>query len=345
MIGGNAISQRRTESTSLLAVWDTHCVPPREAFALYGETISKVYMPWSAERNCDGAFQARIETARIGNGSVSSHRCTPHASVRTAHDVANSPIECCYLVRVLSGQLKCEQGESSTVAQAGDTLLFDSAQPAKTWMGRSAFHALVITVPKSELTGATKMDCRLSNTLLKQDRTPLSKCLILMANLMPSASKDEISALYQAVRSLLPIEAGCFDGDADVSHGNINLVLRGILGHIDQNIANTDLTPHHVARQFGISVRYVHKLFIGCGMTFRSYTTARRLDYVCKDLTSPASRQQPISLVAFRWGFNDLSSFNRAFKSRYGCTPTQYRNWGGETAPPNYVRRFKSGND
>jgi AraC-like DNA-binding protein len=105
----------------------------------------------------------------------------------------------------------------------------------------------------------------------------------------------------------------------------VHYLLRGILSHIDQNIANAELSPNRVADQFGISVRYVHKLFIGCGVTFCSYTTARRLDYICKDLVSPACRQQPISLVAFRWGFNDLSSFNRAFKSRYGCTPSQFR--------------------
>jgi AraC family transcriptional activator of tynA and feaB len=95
--------------------------------------------------------------------------------------------------------------------------------------------------------------------------------------------------------------------------------------YIDQNIANADLSPQGVAEQLGISARYVHKPFIACGVTFCSYTTARRLNYICKDLLSAECRQQTIALMAFRWGFNDLSSFNRAFKSRFGCTPSQYR--------------------
>jgi AraC-like DNA-binding protein len=35
-------------------------------------------------------------------------------------------------------------------------------------------------------------------------------------------------------------------------------------------------------------------------------------------------------MVAFRWGFNELSSFNRAFKKKYGCTPSQFRARVGE---------------
>jgi AraC-like DNA-binding protein len=50
---------------------------------------------------------------------------------------------------------------------------------------------------------------------------------------------------------------------------------------------------------------------------------------VRRDLVSPTSRHVPISFVAYRWGFNDLSSFNRSFKNRFGCTPSRYRLHGG----------------
>jgi AraC-like DNA-binding protein len=207
-------------------------------------------------------------------------------------------------------------------------VLIDSARRTKVRLD-GAFDALIVTIPKSDMKVADER--RVGNALLSQERTPLSKCLQANAEIMPSASPEEMAGLYQAVCALLPVEAGYFECDRPVGEQrvNINYLLKSILGHIDQNIANTDLTPHHVANQFGISVRYVHKLFVGCGMTFRSYATARRLDNVCKDLVSPASRREPVSVVAFRWGFNDLSSFNRAFKSRYGCTPSQFRHRTG----------------
>src|SRR3972149_6479002 len=99
----------------------------------------------------------------------------------------------------------------------------------------------------------------------------------------------------------MKLAEGCFDCDlGEVGEGaKVHYLLRGILSHIEQNSGSAELSPNGVADQFGISVRYVHKLFIACGVTFCSYTTARRLDFICKDLVSPACRQQPISLVAF----------------------------------------------
>ena len=33
-----------------------------------------------------------------------------------------------------------------------------------------------------------------------------------------------------------------------------------------------------------------------------------------------------ISEIAYRWGFNDLSHFNKAFRERFGRTPGEWRN-------------------
>jgi AraC-like DNA-binding protein len=313
----------------LLSVWDAQYVPSSKAFGLYRETICKIYMPWSPEFGADD-FQARLETAQVEDGTICRHQCSPHLSIRTAQDIANSERECSYLVQVQGGGLKCQQDDSMAFAQAGDILLLDSSRPTKAWL-EGCFDALVVTIPKSELRGSAGVKHQPRNVLLARGHTPLSKCLHLMAALMTRASPEEMAAIYRAVCSLLPIEAGYFEcaPSVDEEKTHINYLLKSILGHIDQNIANTDLTPNQVADQFGISVRYVHKLFVGCGMTFRSYATTRRLEYVCKDLTSSASRREQISQVAFRWGFNDLSSFNRAFKVRYGCTPSQYRHRAG----------------
>jgi AraC-like DNA-binding protein len=322
---GSSISGLPVAAGEPVPVWDTQYAPSSRAFDLYREIVCRLYMHWSPEVG-DGDFHARIETTKVGSGSVTRHRSSPHSAIRTARDIADSPGECAYLVRVISGQLHCEQGESLTVARPGELLLLGSSRPTKATM-HGSYDALVVTIPKDDLAepaGTTLPRCC---TLLNHNRTPLAGCLSLAADLMPRASSDEIAALYHAVRSLIPVEAGSFASDegADTRSANINYLMRGILAYIDQNVANFELTPKQVADQFGISVRYVHKLFIGCGMTFHAYATAKRLDYICKDLVSTASRRQPISDVAFRWGFNDLSSFNRAFKKRYGCTPTQFR--------------------
>jgi AraC-like DNA-binding protein len=43
------------------------------------------------------------------------------------------------------------------------------------------------------------------------------------------------------------------------------------------------------------------------------------------DLVSSASRALPIFAIVYKWGFNDLSTFNRAFKNKFGRPPSRVR--------------------
>ena len=58
------------------------------------------------------------------------------------------------------------------------------------------------------------------------------------------------------------------------------------------------------------------------GSTLLEYITNIRLDHVEKKLRES---DQIISDISFQCGFNTLSNFNRLFKKRYGCNPTEYR--------------------
>ena len=51
----------------------------------------------------------------------------------------------------------------------------------------------------------------------------------------------------------------------------------------------------------------------------------RRLARAHQLLREPQSFDQPISAVAFAAGFGHLSRFNRAFRSRFGQTPSDVR--------------------
>jgi AraC family transcriptional regulator, positive regulator of tynA and feaB len=49
----------------------------------------------------------------------------------------------------------------------------------------------------------------------------------------------------------------------------------------------------------------------------------RRLLRCAKDLGAAVDVR--ISDVAFRWGFGDISHFNRSFRQRFGFSPREYR--------------------
>jgi AraC-like DNA-binding protein len=137
-----------------------------------------------------------------------------------------------------------------------------------------------------------------------------------------SAAPDELNRLFQAALHLLPLAA------QDLGDGNTNRAFprsfRALSAFIEDNLANPLLSAEYAARELGCSERYVHKVFIPIGTTFGAYVTERRLDFARADLVA-AGRRIPISAIAYKWGFNDLSTFNRSFKRRFGCTPTAAR--------------------
>ena len=103
--------------------------------------------------------------------------------------------------------------------------------------------------------------------------------------------------------------------------------LRVIKADILAHLADPDLDVAAIALRQGITPRYVHKLFEYEGMTYSRFVLGQRLDRVHRMLTDPRFASHSISDLAFRAGFGDLSYFNRAFRHRYGVTPSDIRRY------------------
>lgn len=101
--------------------------------------------------------------------------------------------------------------------------------------------------------------------------------------------------------------------------------LNAIKSYILAEIGNPALCLEDVAAQQGISSSYVRKLFTAEGTRFTAYVLEIRLKMVLQILDDPDSRGSAISAIALRCGFNDISYFNRVFRRRYGCTPSDLR--------------------
>lgn len=98
-----------------------------------------------------------------------------------------------------------------------------------------------------------------------------------------------------------------------------------IKDHIERNLADPGLDPARVADAFGISTRYLHKLFRPERETVAHYIRDLRLERVRLRLLDSCFADRPISALAFDAGFGDLSGFNRAFKATYGVSPRELR--------------------
>lgn len=67
---------------------------------------------------------------------------------------------------------------------------------------------------------------------------------------------------------------------------------------------------------------------------FPSYVNAFRLEEVRRRLIDPSQHGVPILTMALEAGFGSIVAFNRAFKDKYGLTPSAYRTQRGNAREP-----------
>jgi AraC-like DNA-binding protein len=120
------------------------------------------------------------------------------------------------------------------------------------------------------------------------------------------------------------------DSVIEGSRGKNAIALRATQA-IELRLSDPDLSPGGVAEHLGISLRYLQKLFEDAGENANHYIRRRRLERSHQDLADPLYQGLSIAEISYRWGFSDSAYFSRAFKDRYGMSPSQHRSklrWG-----------------
>ncbi|HKD27388.1 MAG TPA: helix-turn-helix transcriptional regulator [Xanthobacteraceae bacterium] len=106
-----------------------------------------------------------------------------------------------------------------------------------------------------------------------------------------------------------------------VRAARLETVKADVIAHLDDG----DLSVVMVADRQHVSPRYLQKLFEIDGTSFSEFVLDQRLAKAYRMLTNPLYAHRAIGNLAYDVGFNDLSYFNRAFRRRYGLTPSEVR--------------------
>jgi AraC-like DNA-binding protein len=148
------------------------------------------------------------------------------------------------------------------------------------------------------------------------DRTPLPRPMIA-----------------EQVGALLALATGFHESTSEGRSNNRHRgqLARQILRRIETDFADPDLSPERLATELGISKRYLQTLLAGNGTSFVQELTATRLDRASDLLGEQRAAALTVGEVAFRCGFLDPGYFARAFRKRFGVTPSEWR--AGHSVP------------
>ncbi|MCO6005337.1 helix-turn-helix domain-containing protein [Actinoallomurus purpureus] len=100
--------------------------------------------------------------------------------------------------------------------------------------------------------------------------------------------------------------------------------------YIDRNLRDPSLDPNTIAKDLGVSLRTLHRTFAESDESVMAYVRRQRLDHARIEMSTQDS-SVTIAYLAARWQFSDAAHFSRAFRQRFGLTPTQYRKRGQNT--------------
>jgi AraC family transcriptional activator of tynA and feaB len=322
----NSRSGPAQEECLTLHIWDSRDYGPKEAFARLREEVCAHGMVWLPSlRSKEDDLQVRFEVKDVEKGYVSRVRCPFLDLERTHSEIAKSSLDCFCGGIILSGSMTIIQDDAPRVLKSGDLLVYDLSCPIKVSSGPDLeTSGFVLQKGVSPVIDKNREFFR--NLVVERDKisAPIRNCLYFLADRMLH-NNQEVNAILEATLSLLPIDAGCFHSEDIALRGEVNAMYREILLFSNENLHNPNLSAKSVAEVFRISERYVYRLYAEHGLRFGAHLRSRRLQGAAAELISGQRVRSRVTDIAYKWGFTDLSTFIRAFKNKFGCSPGEFR--------------------
>ena len=305
-------------------------LPERQRVELWHEVVGRQMLRIDSEplRDSDVAFDADITLRampglRMATGSLGGSR--DRRTRELTHDGNDDVV----LLLNRAGPLQAAQRGHEAVAGPGEGVILTCCEPANF---RRPLPGRVLALQISRAALAPLVD-NLDDAAGRFIH-PKSAALQLLARYVESL--DEIDApmtpeLRRAVFShICDLVATAIGANRDAAataqdRGVAEAKLRAIKDDVIRNAGKQELTIESVATRHGLAVRQVQRLFERDGTTFTRFLLSERLARARRMLVNSHDPVIRISDVAFACGFGDLAYFNRAFRSRYGGTPSDIR--------------------
>lgn len=306
-----------------MTIWTTDTVKPNDRFSFWREVVCQTVLNVSTEARPD-RFWARISGRSSGDLRFAAFDSTSHDIVRSKEHLASAPADNYLISLQRRGQCEITQGNDAILLNPGEIAIVDGQEPFRVTFPDAVSRILAV-VPKKTLDTRAPWLHKMQHRKISADAkfAELARLHLLeLANSSQDLADSEVSLLTDSLCNLLALS---FAREASPGRWAPGPQLTAILAFCRQNLGDPELSPTKVAAQFGISVRTLHLRFEGIGQTFSRWLTDNRLEASSIALRDPNQRSMSISEVAYHWGFNDLSHFDKVFRARFDQTPRDWR--------------------
>jgi AraC-like DNA-binding protein len=304
-------------------------VPEPDREGRWEEILSSTHVDMAVRVSSDRPdrpFRASVRRLWIDDLALVDAECDPCSGTRGRTRMKGAELDYVVVLINRSGRESVAQDDAAREMRAGDAVVWDSSRPARfqVWeplVKRSLF------IPRTALAEIGIDRLGVVGAVLPGGAPATELLTSYLDVLARTVQQFSATAVAAARNAALQLVMAALEPEPDLTAPAVDApALRAVIGTwIERNVARHDLTPSAIALAHGVSVRTVHRVFEETGGTVGAFIRNQRLARARTDL---ARADEPITTIATRWGFSDPSHFTRAFRGRYGCSPSRYRTDG-----------------
>lgn len=301
-------------------------VAPPDRDEYWRHVVCRPFVELDVVQGRTTGFRGSVRTGAFGDLRATRITCDSMTVTRTPDMIRRGSGNRFLVALQLRGRTVGVQDGRTADLRPGDFALFDSGRPYSVDFQVTSFDHLVFHMPRECLTnvGIRGADSTAKRAPGDSPRGRLATSFLInlsrLSNPRSAAERVTLSRVaFDLLSSSLP---RC---EHEIGHLDASELTDRAKAYARTRLYDPNLSPRATADALSVSVRQLHRAFEPEDMTFSAWVREERLTACLDDLGNQSHQLSPIQDIRSRYGFRDPAVFSRAFKARFGITPSERR--------------------
>ncbi len=311
---------------SFTPTMSTDLVAPRERVRYWSDWIDRVFCGLQSDVYGETDFDGHMATEQAGDVVLTRLEADRHRVLKNDRQVRGSDVGYLKIVAPYRGTAGVEQWGRQAWVTPGEWCIYDTTDSYRVANPVRVEH-LIVMVPKAPLV---------------ERGLPLEKLMAQRLGSQGGISRLALQAMRGAWQELPSIAPSAARGVGETIMHLVQLSLLELAGRdsaptqrealresikqlVARRLGDARLSVDAIAVELNCSRRQLYNAFGDEPDGVAGFVLAQRLEACRRDFEDRHQDAISITEIALRRGFNHPAHFSRAFKARFGVTPSEWR--------------------